>query len=128
MEDTSTRAEARMVGMRMGDDRARRAGPRIDVKIAGGAIEPAVGRNDEVQGDLRSTRKAVDRPIWELERSALGWNPRAETPSPRLRGEGWGEGRGDLPSATNRPAAHPNRLPASGETGRAGVRPNRRML
>ena len=43
MADINLRAEARVVGMRMGDDRARDGTPRIDVKIARGAIEPTVG-------------------------------------------------------------------------------------
>jgi isoleucyl-tRNA synthetase len=39
-------------------------------------------------------------------------------PSPRLRGEGQGEGPGDLlPSALHAPAPHPNPLPAGGERG-----------
>ena len=43
MADINLRTEARVVGMRMGDDRARNGTPGIDVKIARGAIEPAVG-------------------------------------------------------------------------------------
>ena len=43
MADIDLRAEARVVGMRMGDDRARNGAPGIDVKVARGAIEPAVG-------------------------------------------------------------------------------------
>ena len=43
MADINLRAEARVVGMRMGDDGARNRAPGIDVKIARGAIEPAVG-------------------------------------------------------------------------------------
>ena len=43
MADVDIRAEARVVGMGMGDDRARNGAPGIDVKIARGAIEPAVG-------------------------------------------------------------------------------------
>ena len=43
MADINLRAEARVVGMRMGDDRARNGAPGIDVKVARGAIEPAVG-------------------------------------------------------------------------------------
>jgi hypothetical protein len=34
---------ARVVGMRMRDDRALNRAPGIDVKIAGGAIESAIG-------------------------------------------------------------------------------------
>ncbi len=41
--DINVRAEARVVGMRMGDDGARDGAPGIDVKIARGAIEPAFG-------------------------------------------------------------------------------------
>ena len=59
MADVNIRAEARVVGMRMGDDGARDRAPGIDVKIARGAIEAAVGGSDEVQGCLRSMRKAV---------------------------------------------------------------------
>ena len=43
MADINLRAEARVVGMRMGDDGARDGSPGIDVKIARGAIEPAFG-------------------------------------------------------------------------------------
>ena len=43
MADINIRAEARVVGMRMGDDGARDGSPGIDVKIARGAIEPAFG-------------------------------------------------------------------------------------
>ena len=43
MADINLRAEARVIGMRMGDDGARDGAPGIDVKIARGAIEPAVG-------------------------------------------------------------------------------------
>ena len=50
MADIDLRAEARVIGMRMGDDGARNRAPGIDVKIARGAIEPAVGGSDEVQG------------------------------------------------------------------------------
>ena len=50
MADINLRAEARVVGMRMGDDGARNRAPGIDVEVARGAIEPAVGGSDEVQG------------------------------------------------------------------------------
>ena len=43
MADINIRAEARVIGMRMGDDGARDGSPGIDVKIARGAIEPAFG-------------------------------------------------------------------------------------
>ena len=43
MADINVRAEARVVGMRMGDDGARDGSPGIDMKIARGAIEPTVG-------------------------------------------------------------------------------------
>ena len=43
MADVNIRAEARVVGMGMGDDRPRNGAPGIDVKIARGAIEPAFG-------------------------------------------------------------------------------------
>ena len=43
MADINIRTEARVVGMRVGDDCARDRAPGIDVKIARGAIEPAVG-------------------------------------------------------------------------------------
>ena len=49
MADINLRPETRVVGMRMGDDRARDGSPGIDMKIARGAIEPAVGGSDEVQ-------------------------------------------------------------------------------
>ena len=41
--DINLRAEARVIGMRMGDDRSRNRPPGINVKVARGAIEPAVG-------------------------------------------------------------------------------------
>ena len=43
MADINIRAEARVVGMRVGDDGARNRAPGIDVKIARGAIETAFG-------------------------------------------------------------------------------------
>ena len=43
MADINLRAEARVVGMRMGDDGARDGTPGIDVKISRGAIEATVG-------------------------------------------------------------------------------------
>ena len=39
------------------------------------------------------------------------------SPSPRSRGEGWGEGPGGLHNIAAHPAPHPNLLPASGEKG-----------
>ena len=42
MADINLRAEARVVGMRMGDDGARDGSPGVDVKVARGAIEAAV--------------------------------------------------------------------------------------
>jgi len=47
--------------------------------------------------------------------------PIERVPSPRLRGEGQGEGPGDLPpSALHAQAPHPRPLPARGERGRMG--------
>jgi hypothetical protein len=43
MADVNLRAEARVVGMGMGDDGAGNRAPGIDVKVARGAIEPAFG-------------------------------------------------------------------------------------
>ena len=43
MADINIRAEARMVGMRMGDDCALNGAPGIDVKVPGGAVKSAVG-------------------------------------------------------------------------------------
>ena len=43
MADINLRAVARVIGMRMGDDRALNRAPGIDVKVARGAIEPAFG-------------------------------------------------------------------------------------
>ena len=43
MADINIRAEARVVGMRMGDDGAGNRAPGIDMKIARGAIETAFG-------------------------------------------------------------------------------------
>jgi hypothetical protein len=57
MADIDLRSVTRVIGMRMGDDGARNGAPGINVKVALGAIEPAVGRSDEVQGCLRSTMK-----------------------------------------------------------------------
>ena len=48
LADVDFRPEARMIAMRMGDERPRNGAPRIDVEIAGGAIEAPVGRNDKV--------------------------------------------------------------------------------
>src|SRR5580704_9604592 len=50
MADVNLRAKTRVIGMRMGDDGARDGSPGIDMKIARGAIEPAVGGSDEIQG------------------------------------------------------------------------------
>ena len=51
MADVELRAEAGMVAVGMGDQRARDRPPRVDMKVARGAIEAAIGRNDEVHGD-----------------------------------------------------------------------------
>ena len=53
--DIDVRPEPRMVGMAVGDHRARDRAPGIDMKIAGGAKEAAIGRNDEVHGARRNT-------------------------------------------------------------------------
>ncbi len=50
MADIDLRAGARVIGMGVGDEGARDWAPRVDVKVASGAIEPAVGCCDEVQG------------------------------------------------------------------------------
>ena len=64
MADVDFRAEAGVVGMGMGDDGARNRPPGIDVKVARGAIEAAVGRNDKVQDRSALGDDGRDRPIW----------------------------------------------------------------
>ena len=53
MADIDLGAEAGMIGVGVGDDRAGNAAPRIDMKVARGAIEAAIGRRDEVHGKWR---------------------------------------------------------------------------
>ena len=62
MADIDVRPEPCVVGMRMGDDRARDRAPRIDVKIAGGAIKAAIGRNNEVH-ERRLRRQFAAGPV-----------------------------------------------------------------
>jgi hypothetical protein len=48
LTDVDVRPEPRMIAMRVRDERPRNGAPRIDVEIAGGAIEAALGWNDKV--------------------------------------------------------------------------------
>lgn len=52
MADVNIRAEARVIGMGVGDDGALNRAPGIDMKVARRAIEATVGGNDEVQERL----------------------------------------------------------------------------
>src|SRR5579863_1397006 len=52
-------AEARVIGMAVGDDRPFDGAPRIDKKIAGRAIKPLRARDDQVHG--RSVARALAR-------------------------------------------------------------------
>ena len=57
MADVDIRPEARVVGVAMGNHRARDGPPRVDMKIAGLAIEAAVGRSDQVHHARRKERE-----------------------------------------------------------------------
>ena len=48
MADVKVRAEAGVIGVGVSDERPRDGAPRIDMEVARGAIEAAIGRNDEV--------------------------------------------------------------------------------
>ena len=78
MADINIRAEAGVVRMRMGDDRARNGAPGVDMKVARGAIETAFSLNNEVQG---CARRGIQRVI-----SIWGWPRTGQLdPTPLLK-------------------------------------------
>ena len=60
MADVEVGAEAGVIGVRMGDDGAGNRPPRVDMKVAGLAIEASVGRCDQVHA-ARRQRKGIAR-------------------------------------------------------------------
>ncbi len=59
MANVEVRAGTGMVAVRMGDQRPADRAPRIDVKVARGAIEAAIGRDDEVHMGPGRAREAA---------------------------------------------------------------------